>query len=144
MHEEQLSSATDDYEEELFGESRRCEWPHIIDALLKRFLTDDVLQGSYNAVTRAEQREGEDEERFEVRLSTSSRFYSHVFRKADVVNYYLCGLKPSVCELVAQHVRMMSPADRENLAAVKQAAVSIGKSQRALREEVKPIGALKA
>lgn len=144
VHEEQLSSATDDYEEELFGESRSCAWPHIIDALLKRFLTDDVLQEAYNSVTRAGQREGEDEAKFAVRLSSSSRLCRHVFRKADVVNYYLCGLKPSVRELVAQHVRMMSPADRVNLAAVKQAAVAIGKSQRALREEVKPIGATKA
>jgi len=101
-------------------------------SLAQLFLTDDVLQEAYNSVTRGNQKDGEDEAAFATRLSKSSRLCRHVFRKADVVNYFVCGLKPSVREMVAQHVRMMPVADRTNLAAVKQAAVAVGKSQRAM------------
>lgn len=55
-----------------------------------------------------------------------------MFHKADVVNYYICALNPSVRELVAQHVRIMSLSHKVNLEVVKKAAMAIGKSQRAL------------
>lgn len=55
-----------------------------------------------------------------------------MFRKADVVSYYICGLKPSAWEPVAQHVLLDPVEDLLNLDDVKQAAVAIGNYQRAL------------
>lgn len=55
-----------------------------------------------------------------------------MFYKAVVVNYKICGMNPSVRELVAQQVRIILASDKVNLAAVEQAAMDIGKSQRAL------------
>lgn len=70
-------------------------------------------------------------------MSTNSRLYLHVFHKADAVNYYNFVLKHLVRELVAQHVRIMSESDKVNFTAVKQAAIAIGKSQRALNKSEK-------
>lgn len=56
----------------------------------------------------------------------------------EVVNYYICGLKAPVQELVAQKVRLIQDTDEVNLDAVKQAAVDIGKFQRALSSEEEP------
>lgn len=56
--EEQLRKISDDPEKEQYGEITLCAWPHVLEALLKIFLTDDVFQGAYNAVTRAKQHEG--------------------------------------------------------------------------------------
>lgn len=55
-----------------------------------------------------------------------------MFRKADVVNYHICGLKLSVRELMVQHVRLIPSADLVKLDAVNQAAVGIGNSESAL------------
>lgn len=96
VHEKQLSSVTDDPEGEIFGESFQCTWAHALNALIKRFLTDDFLEDAYNSVTRATQEEEEDEATFAISISTNSCLFRLVFLKADVVNYYICGLKPSV------------------------------------------------
>lgn len=65
-------------------------------------------------------------------MSTSSLKFLHVLLKADVVLYYIFGLKRYFRELVAQHVLLMPSADLVNLAAVKKSAVAIGNSQRVL------------
>lgn len=100
-----------------------------MDALLKRFLTEDILQETINVVTRSIQKEGEDEEELEKMVSTGSRQCGHVFSKADVVNYYIWGMNPFFQEFVAQKVRLIPVSDLVNLAALKQASVAIGKSQ---------------
>lgn len=107
-------------------------------ALLKRFFTDDVFQGAYNSVTRATQSEGEDEVNFFTRMSTSSLQCLHVFLKANFFNYYVCWLNPSVRELVAQQMRLMTSADLVNMASVNQAAVAIGNSQISLSTVEEP------
>lgn len=83
VHKEQLSSATDELEEELFGESSLCTWAHVLVSMIKMFLTDDLLQDAYKSVSREE---GEHEENFAVRMSRNSRLRLHLFCKADVVN----------------------------------------------------------
>lgn len=107
VHEKNLSSATDDLELDLFGESTDCTWSHVIYSLLRRLLTDDILQVAYNNVTRAQQRPDEYEAAFVVHLRNGIRRCQQVFRKSDVINFYVPGLKTSVRLLVEQHVRMM-------------------------------------
>lgn len=76
---------------------------------------------------RGLQIEGEDDISFSVRLLKSSRLCGHIFRRADIVSYYVCGLKPSAREMVAKQVRILHVLDRTNLAAVNLAPVAIGK-----------------
>lgn len=135
MQEEELSSATEDLDEDVYGESTVCTWSHIIDTLLRQFLTDDVLQESYDGVTRVKQSPDEDEAAFKIRLYKCSRRCRHVILKEDIVNFYVSGLKYSVRVLVSQHVRWMPMAYRTNLAAFKQAALYIGRTQRELMKE---------
>lgn len=86
VNEEQNQVSTDDPEEELLGESIHCTWSHVIDALLRRFLTEEVLQNAYKYVTSAQQEEDEDEAKFSLRPSNACCLCLHVSRKADVVN----------------------------------------------------------
>lgn len=72
VHEEKLRSVTDDPGEEIYGVRELCAWTQFVDALLKRFLTEEVLKEAYNSFNRATKREGEDEETFETRMSTRS------------------------------------------------------------------------
>lgn len=132
VHEEKLSSGTDNPEEELFGEIDQCKRRNVADALMRRLITNGFLQKAYKAVTRDSQKEGKNEARFALRLRTSLRLCRHVFRKLDVVNSYIFRFKKSVREIVEYHVRMMKMAERINLEAIRQAAVAIEKSQRAL------------
>lgn len=101
-----------------------------MDALIKRFLTNDVLQDLYKYVTSSTQDEGEIDAKFAVRMSPNSRPCFHAFRKDDVVNYFIWGFNPSVLKLVAHKVRKISASDKFNLEAVKQATKANGKSQR--------------
>lgn len=57
VQEEQVSSVADDTEKELYRERTLFAWQHVMEALLERFLTEDVLQDAYNLVKRATQRE---------------------------------------------------------------------------------------
>lgn len=54
VHEKQVISATEDPEEELYGENLMCTWPQVVYALLHRFLTDDVLQRAHRKMTIAQ------------------------------------------------------------------------------------------
>lgn len=75
------------------------------------FFSDDVLQPTYNEVTLGFQREGSDEGSFYSHLLKISRTIGIVFRKSDVVIYYVCGLKTSVRDIVAQKERIMPIKD---------------------------------
>lgn len=123
VHEGQLCSVAEDTEEEVFGHSLSCTWYDVVETLLKRFLTDGVLHAAYNAVTRCAEKEGEDEANFATRLAKSRTRYRHVLRKADVVNYFVCGMKPSVREVVSQHGLLLPMEERTNIVSVKQVAV---------------------
>lgn len=135
VQEEQLSSATDNPEEDLYGEISVCKWSDIIDALLRRFLTDDILKESYDGVTLTKQLPDEDEAGFEISLSECSRGYRNVFRKENIVKFYVSRPKNSVRIFVVQNVQLMPIAYSTNLAAVNQADMAIGRSKRALMEE---------
>lgn len=91
MHEEQLTSITDDPYKELFDEKSQCTWAHIFHALIKKFPTDDVLRNENNSVTRAMKEEGEYEGKSAIRMSTNTLLYRHVFRKAYVFNRIFVG-----------------------------------------------------
>lgn len=91
----------------------------MIDALLRRFLTDYVFQDTYSSVKRVQKEDEEDETKFALRLSKARRLFCHVFRDSDVVNYFLCELQPALGELVARNVIMMALAERNNLNVVK-------------------------
>lgn len=60
---------------------------HVINAFITRFLSDAVLQESYDDVTQAQQRKREDEISFATRIEKGTPDICEVFSKREVVNY---------------------------------------------------------
>lgn len=99
--EELLCAVSDGLEEDLFDEARICTWYHVVDALSLHFLSDIVLQAAQNEVKRAQGGRSEDETTYPASISKDSRLCRHVFRKNNIVNFYVSRLPPSVSEVVA-------------------------------------------
>ena len=121
-----------------FESRTQSNWPQVINALLRRFLTDDVLQAAFDSVSRATQGEKEDEGSFAERISKSSRQCRHEFTRIDLVNYYVRGLHPATREGVSQQLRMLSETQSQDLSVVRQIALSVGKGHRALLQSSRP------
>lgn len=90
-------------------------------------------------MVRAVQKDEEDEEVFEECVRKAARLCRHVFKKIEVVNRYIQGIKPSVREYIGEYVRLMMEAEKRSLAVVRQAAVSQGKVKRLMLEEVQAV-----
>ncbi len=106
-------------------------WPYVINMLLERFLSDDVLEEAHDEVTRAVQRDREDEMDFAQRILDASRVCRHVFTPTQLVNNFVRGLKEATRERVKAHVARMSASDRSSLSIVSKFAASEGRAQRA-------------
>ena len=108
-------------------------WPHVVQTLIKRFLTDDVLHTAYDAVTTVTQKSNEDENQFADRISDLVRDCAGVFTDREVVQYYARGLSPLIRERVLYGLRNMVEAERSDLTAVRRLATTEGNSIRSLR-----------
>lgn len=86
--------------------SDHVTWPHVVNALLRLFHTDDILRQAQDTVTRTEQSECEDGSQLVKILSKATRLCHHVFSKEELVNHFVQGLLRAVI-LVAQKVRGM-------------------------------------
>lgn len=53
------------------------------------------------------------------RISKANRVFQHVFRKSDIVKYFVCWPNYRFHDLVSEHVRMIPTRDRTNLRTVK-------------------------
>lgn len=107
-------------------------WPSVVNALIQRFLPDDVLQEALEAVTLAGQTPQEDEDDFAERLEKAARDCQHVFTNHELVNHFIRGLPTAVRETVTDRARGMSLAHRGDLSKVRLAAASAGRTHRAL------------
>ena len=61
-------------------------WPYVINAMIRRFLTEEVLQEAFDEVDRAKQLDTEDEMQFAQRMLENSRKCCHVFTPSELVN----------------------------------------------------------
>lgn len=91
-----------DYSGESTDSSDNGRCPLVINALLRRFLRDEVLREAYNAVARATQSYREDEEKFAERLLRAAPLCRHVFRKDERVKFYVQRLRTAIREIVSQ------------------------------------------
>ena len=108
-------------------------WPYVVHALIKRFLTDDVLQEAYENVTTVTQKSNEDENAFADRLGDLVRNCAGVFTDREIVQYYARGLSPLIRERVLYALRNMRDYERDDLTAVRRLASAEGSSVRSLR-----------
>ena len=106
-------------------------WPFVVNALIRRFLTRDVLREAHDKVVTARQMEGEDELAFCNRVEKDSRVCRFVFDPADVSNAFVSGLNDAVRFRVQEAIKRWSEEDATNLAAVRELAIAEGRAQRA-------------
>ena len=71
-------------------------WPLVVHALIKRFLTDDVLQEAYEKVTTVTEKSTEDENASAYRLGDLLRNCAGVFTDREIVQHYAIGLSPLI------------------------------------------------
>lgn len=112
-------------------EALEATWPYVIHALIRRFLSGDVLQRAYDAVVRAVQGSNEDEIKFAQRISDAARECSHVFQPMELVNSYVRGLHEATRERVQEQVRRLPQKEPTSLVSVRQLASAEGRAQRA-------------
>ena len=106
-------------------------WPFVVNALLERFLTRDVLREAHDRVVNARQMDGEDEVAFAQRVDNAARACRYVFDPAEVTNYFVSGLRDSTRYRVQEAIKRWSEKDATNLVAVRELAVGEGRAQRA-------------
>ena len=109
-------------------------WPHVVNALIRHYLSDDVLQKASDAVTMARQLENESEHTFSMRVQALARVCRSAFTEHQIVSYFIRGLRTSVRSRVQNMIRTLTLADRTNIHVVTQMAENEGRSQRAQAE----------
>ena len=107
-------------------------WQYVTNALIRRFLADDVLQSAYDAVVRATQGASEDEIKLAQRITDAARECCHVFQPMELVNRYVGGLHEATQERIPEQVRGLPLKERADLVTVRQIAAAEGRAQRGL------------
>lgn len=107
----------------------------MINALITRILKDGVLRQAHHSVARASKEGNEEEASYSDPVSKASRMFRGAFKRAEVVNHFVQGLKPSVLEAITLACRQMSYSDKLSIAVVREVSVSQGRSQRYLMSE---------
>ena len=105
----------------------------MVHALIKRFLTEDVLQEAYENVSSVTQKSNEDENAFADRLGDPVRNCAGVFTYREIVQYYARGLSPLIREQVLYALRNMRDYERDDITAVTRLAAAEGSYVRLLR-----------
>ena len=82
-------------------------WPHVVHALIDRYLTDTELQNAYDRVTLIAQRTKETENEFADRISEAARDFANVFEHHALVHYYVRGLLETTCERVIEDLKRL-------------------------------------
>lgn len=72
--------------------SREFMWPHVLHALLDRYLTDSELQKANDRVKLIPQKSLEDKNAYEDRINDASHNCSNVCEDHTSVHYYVCGI----------------------------------------------------
>ena len=114
-------------------------WPYIVNTLLERYLSDDILSDAFSNVTTATQAENEDESAFLSRVETYADECCGVFDEYLLVNYFLRGLHDSIRSIVSHRVHELPLNRRSNLNAIRRLAQAEGDAYRARMRHIQPI-----
>ena len=118
------------------GASKRFTWPHLVDAFLKRYLTDDVLTDAMEKVTRIAQKPGENETDYSNRLSAAAQECSNVFTERELVNHFVSGLRPTTRAAISEKLMTLNHTQRSDLTVVRRMALAEGNTYRARLKDV--------
>ena len=113
-------------------------WPYIVNTLLERYLSDDILSDAFSQVTTATQAENEDESAYLTRIETYADECCGVFDDYLLVNYFLRGLNDAIRSIVSHRVHELPLNRRSNLNAIRRLAQAEGDAYRARVHHVQP------
>ena len=106
-------------------------WPRVVNALLERYLTDEILGDAYSKVTTATQEPNEGESRFLERIESYADECCGVFDDYLLVNYFLRGLHDTIRPIVSQRVSELPTERRTKLNTIRRLAQAEGDAYRA-------------
>lgn len=80
-------------------------WSRVIDLLIQRSLAEKILQEAHNLVIQASERPVKDKMKIETKRSKAATPCRHVLSAMVKGNYYVCSLKPSICDEMLKELR---------------------------------------
>ena len=107
-------------------------YPCVVDMLIRKYVSDEVLQKAYDAVARGRQNDREDEEDFYQRLNLAWGNCRFAFDAGEFANFFLRGCKESVREQVNVQITNLTVEQRADPEEIRKLAVSAGRIQRSL------------
>ena len=105
--------------------SREFTWPHVVHALLDRYLTDSELQKAHDKVTFISQKPAEDENAYEDRIIAASHDCSSVFEDHTLFHCYVRGILETRRDKVIEDMRRLSEHEQRDLTSIRRLAWSI-------------------
>ena len=111
--------------------SREFKWPHVLHALLGRYLTDSELQNARDRVTLISQRPAEEENAYADQIIAASHDCSNVFEDHTLVHYYVRGLLETSRDKVIEDMRRLPEHEQHDLTSIHRLAFAQGNTVRA-------------
>ena len=111
--------------------SREFTWPHVMHALLDRYLTDSELQKAHDRVTLISQKPAEDENAYADRIIAASRDCSNVFEDHTLLHFYVRELLETSRDKVIEDMRRLPKHKQRDLKSIRRLAFAQGNTVRA-------------
>ena len=111
--------------------SREFTGPHVVHALLDRYLTDSELHKAHDRVTLISQKPAEDENAYADRIIAASHDCSNVFEDHTLVHYYVRGLLETSRDKVIEYMRRLPEHEQRDLTSIRRLAFAQGNTVRA-------------
>lgn len=112
--------------------------PQVVNSLLRRFITDLLMQESHKDVTCAYQEDVEDELDFRVGIMMAYHRYRYALRISAPMNLYIHGFIPPISDTVISHIHLFPREQLFSMSASLQAELTEDRSHRAVRGGQKP------
>ena len=110
---------------------REFTWPHVVHALLGRYLMDSEFQKADDRVTLISQRPAEDENAYADRIIAASHDCSNVFEYHTLVHYYFRRLLETSRDKVIEDMRRLPEHEQRELTSIRRLAFAQGNTVRA-------------
>ena len=114
-------------------------WPSLVQALIMRFLKDDVLKLAAREILNAKQKSEETEGQFASRLTSMVTKAGHVFTDREKTQLLLDGVPDAVGQVVRGQLKLRPPKDMEDFDLVEELVTQEGMAHRARIEQMRSV-----
>ena len=114
-------------------------WPSLVQALIMRFLKDEVLKEAAQEILHSKQKTDENEQQFASRLTMLVAKAGHVFNDGEKAQLLLDGVPDAVGQVVRGQLKLRPPKDIENFELVEELVTQEGQAHRARIEQMRSV-----